>query len=113
MSIYYPDKWVVVKIVSPQYGKINKVLASWYGGFAGSNSWKLSSGIVSVTKTESGYDFLNDSGSIYSCHKDTYGMSAHTASVYSGFVDQISKSAEGNTIEIVDEEKIDTLEYHG
>lgn len=79
----YPDKWVVVEITSKEYGAIRKVLGSWYGGYGGSDSWQISSGIKEVKKFEDGtYEFLNDSGSIYCCHKDTYGMSGYTSGVY-------------------------------
>ena len=81
MSEYTPDKWAIVEIRSPSES-IYKVMASWYGGYLGSDSWKISSGIVSVTNTEDGYEFLNHSGSIYKCHKSAYGMSGYTASIY-------------------------------
>lgn len=109
MSSYYPDKFVVVKVTSPVYGSLYRVLASWYGGYAGSDSWKLSSGIVKITKTEKGYEFLNHSGSTYFCAKQPYGMSFYTSSIYAGFVDQLKEAGEGHSIEVIDEEAIDSL----
>jgi len=84
MSEYTPDRWSIVEMKSPKE-TVYKILASWYGGYAGSDSWQLSSGIVSVTETDDAYDFLNYSGSIYRCYKKIYGMSGYTASVYLGF----------------------------
>ena len=41
MSDYTPDRWVIVEINSPEHGKIRKVLGSWYGGYLGSDSWRM------------------------------------------------------------------------
>lgn len=106
MSNYHPDRWVLVEIDSPEHGKITKVMASWYGGYLGSDSWKLSSGVTKITKTDVGYEFLNDSGSVYYCHKDIYGMSGYTNSVYAGFSEAITKMADGSSIRILDEDKV-------
>ncbi|NCP98420.1 hypothetical protein GW796_00910 [archaeon] len=105
MSQNYPDKWVLVKIYTPEYGTIIKVLASWFGGFAGSDSWTISSGVIKTTQTETGYEFLNESGSIYFCNKATYGMSSYTHSVYTRFVKKF-KEIPNSIFEIVDEKNI-------
>jgi hypothetical protein len=107
MSNYYPDKWVLVEIDSTKHGKITKVLASWYGGYMNGDSWKLSSGVNKITKTDSGYEFLNDSGSVYFCHKEGYGMSGYTHSIYANFVEQIKEANDGSTIRILDEDKVE------
>ena len=84
MSEYTPDKWVVIEI---DYGqeKIQKILSSWYGGWAGSDSWRLSSGITEVEELEDSYIIKNHSGSVYTCFKGRYGMSAYTMGVLEGF----------------------------
>lgn len=107
MNNYYPDKFVIIKTVS-EYGIQYKVFASWYGGYTGSDSWKLSSGITKITKTDKGYEFLNYSGSTYFCSKETYGMSLYTDSIYAGFVNQL-KDTPKISIEIIKEEAIDSL----
>lgn len=106
MSTYHPDRWVLVEIDSPAHGKITKVMASWYGGYLGSDSWKMSSGVNKITQTPEGYEFINDSGSVYFCHKDAYGMSGYTGSVYAGFSEAITKMADGSSIRILDEDKV-------
>ena len=89
MSVYVPDTWVIVKITHKEEAPIYKILAGWYGGFAGSNSWKLSSGITSV---EVDPDFPEQthyhqsSGSTYVCHAGTYGFSFLTSSMFSSWV---------------------------
>ena len=41
VSTYTPDAWVVVEINSEEFGMIKKIFAGWYGGYCGSDSWKL------------------------------------------------------------------------
>lgn len=102
MSTYNPDKWVIVELKTPKE-TLYKILASWYGGYTGSDSWKLSSGIKSVTETKHGYEFRNHSGSIYNCHKEEYGMSMYTVGIYSQFEEQNTDEIQ---IRLVDEEDV-------
>lgn len=46
-----------------------RVLASWYGGYTTSDSWRMSSGITSILETENDYEITNESGSVYYCEK--------------------------------------------
>ena len=89
MSEYTPDKWVVIE-VDYEGVKTQKILSSWYGGWAGSDSWRLSSGITEVEELEDSYIIKNHSGSIYTCFKKRYGMSAYTGSVLKDFKKQAS-----------------------
>jgi hypothetical protein len=93
-NIYTPDRWVLVDLITPKE-TIRKVFAGWYGGFAGSDSWKLSSEVVMVTEDDNYYHFLNHTGSIYHCHKNANGMSGYMASIFAGW-----KSQEGDDIKI-------------
>jgi hypothetical protein len=102
MSDYRPDKWVVVKITAPNCPPIHKVFACWYGGWAGSDSWKLNSGITKATLEGNVYSFEGSSGSVYECHKDIYGTNGYGWGVIQNF---IAKAAEkGITMEILPEE---------
>jgi hypothetical protein len=103
MSYYTPNRWVIVEVKSTE-GTIRKVLGSWYGGYGGSDEWRLSSG---VTKVESKLDdkyphyiIHNESGSEYTCYDHSVGMSAYTASVYEGLKDKLAKI--DATIKIID-----------
>ena len=89
--IYHPDKWIVVTIKSSE-GTYNKVLASWYGSFGGSDSWQLSSAIVSVEVNESHYTFNNESGSQYICNREAYGTSSYTNGILQGWMTQAAQS---------------------
>ena len=87
MGEFTPDRWVVIEI---EYGeeKIQRILSSWYGGYAGSDSWRLSSGITEVEELEDSYIFKNHSGSVYTCFKGRYGMSSYAMGVLEDFKKQ-------------------------
>lgn len=102
MSTYNPDKWVMLKITykgNPVY----KILASWYGGFARGDSWKLNSGVTKIEEEGQLYLFHGSSGSVYQCHKATYGMSAYTMGVLESFKADAAK-AEDVELELLPEE---------
>lgn len=100
MNDYRPDKWLVVKINSknPHY----RVFANWYGGYLGSDSWKLNSGITKATLDGFVYSFEGSSGSVYECHKDLYGTSGYGAGVLSSMIDKADK--EGYAIDVLPED---------
>jgi len=75
MSEYTPDSWVVLEFTTPKE-TLHKVFASWYGGFAGSDNWKLNSGITKTRKVDGFWEFDGYSGSVYRCHPHNYHMSS-------------------------------------
>jgi len=78
----YPDNWVVIKIKTEENGIIYKVLAGWSGGYTQGSSWKLNSGITGVSLEDDRYIFKGHSGSIYSCHKNSYGLRVNNAYIW-------------------------------
>ena len=100
MSEYTPDLWVIVEIDSPEHGKIRKVLGSWYGGFGGSDEWRMNSGIEKVIDQGDYYDVVGYSGSIYKCYKNRVGWSAYTNRVYNNLKKELEDINMG-TMEIV------------
>jgi len=102
MSEYRPDKWLVVKVTGKDHPPIHKVFASWHGGWAGSDSWKLNSGNTKCTLVGDVYYFDGYSGSVYMCHKDEYGYTSYGSSVLSTMIDNASKN--GIKIEIMPQE---------
>lgn len=102
MSEYHPDKWVVVKITGHDYPTLYKVFACWYGGYAGSDSWKLNSGITKATLEGYVYSFEGSSGSVYQCHKDTYGLNMHGGGVLMNMRETAKEN--GITVDILDED---------
>jgi len=106
MTIYYPDLWVLVRIEAKN--KVHyRVLASWYGGFANGDSWKLSSGMEEdqqVTLDDLGC-FLcpQSSGSIYVVNRGNFGMSGYTSGVAKNFIKQAEESNGEMRFEILEE----------
>jgi hypothetical protein len=95
MSEYNPDKWAILHITSPDNPPIDKVVGSWYGGFADSGSWRMNSGIERVTETEDFYDVHGYSGSVYHCRKGCQGMSAYTEMVMNNMATQLEEGGLG------------------
>lgn len=95
--MYHPEEWQLVKITGqhPHY----RVFASWRGGYTTGDSWKLNSGVVSVTEDEDFYYFNGHSGSVYQCHKKCYGVrSMYNRSVIGEYVDK-----SGGKMELIEE----------
>jgi len=86
MSVYTPDKWVVVKIEGKDVPLVYKVFACWYGGFLNGDSWKMNSGITKVTKKKECWFFEGSSGSVYECHKEAYGTNMYGSGVLQSFI---------------------------
>jgi hypothetical protein len=101
MSEYRPDKWLVVKITGKDIPPVHKVFACWYGGYLGSDSWKLNSGIIKATLEGNIYSFEGSSGSVYECHKDYYGTNGYGSDVLSNMIAKAGMN--GVTIEILPE----------
>jgi hypothetical protein len=82
---YTPHKWVIVKIYGENIETTYKIFACWYGGYAGSDSWQMNSGIRSAEKVGENWIFKGFSGSIYICNPQNYGLSLYC----SGELEQI------------------------
>jgi hypothetical protein len=99
MSEYNPDKWVMLKF-NYRGEIIYKILASWYGGYARGDSWKLNSGVTKIEEEGQLYRFHGTSGSVYQCHKATYGMSAYSMGILANFQEQV-KEMDNVTLELL------------
>jgi len=99
MSRYVPDRWLLTKIANGKGDVAYKIFASWYGGYLGADSWKLNSGIVKVIEEENSYLFYGYTGSIYECHKGSYGISGYGSSVLANMIDQAQQI--GGSIEVL------------
>jgi len=102
-SLYTPDVWVVVKFQGSSVpdGEAYKILAGWYGGYTGSDSWKLNSGITKITEQDSHYLVEGYSGSVYQCGKHCERTSSYTATIFEGFRHQLQESKKNASLEIV------------
>jgi hypothetical protein len=110
MAKYIPDAWVILRIKTSDGEKIDKVLAGWYGGFAGKDHWKLNSGITKI-EVETGsvespdvYHIHGYSGSVYVCHELEERLTGLTGSVFQNLVDDLK--AYGATVEMIDIDEI-------
>lgn len=90
--LYTPDKWQVVKITNQQGEHHYRVFAVWYGGYLGSDSWQMNSGITSVRLVDKHYEFSGASGSVYTCHVDCYGTSGYGQGVLNNLIRNFSKN---------------------
>jgi hypothetical protein len=91
MSVYNPDVWVLVKIQSPGNEEYYRILGGWYGGYAGADYWRLSSGVNRVVDKDSYFEVYNHSGSLYNCPKHAEKLSLYTQSIFSRY-EQEAKS---------------------
>ena len=96
-NVYTPDRWELIECITPDTYTI-KVFGTWVGGFAGGDSWKLSSGIVGLEPIDGDHlvrlkeNFLEDnlytfpqySGSVYQCFKNSRGVTMYGYSILQG-----------------------------
>jgi hypothetical protein len=92
---YSPDQWQLVKVLgkTPHY----RVFGSWSGGYLDGDSWRLNSGISEVKETETGYDLIGYSGSVYRVSTSNYGIK----SPYN--TSELFRICEGGMCEVVDD----------
>ena len=101
MSDYNPDKWVVVRITGKDTPPVHKVFACWYGGWAGADSWKLNSGITKVILEGNSFFFEGSSGSVYECHKNSYGTNMYGQGILNNLIDKVERA--GGTCVVLSE----------
>ena len=96
---YEPDNWVVLKIKDEKRGDFYKVLGGWSGGYTQGDSWRMNSGVESVTVDGDYYLFNGASGSVYRCRKDSNTVRMNIAGVLSSlqteYPDKVEIMAEG------------------
>lgn len=97
MSDYSPDCWVILELSGSAVkdGPVRKVLGGWYGGYAGSDSWRMSSGIEKIVDMDTHWEIHNFSGSIYRCSKNCERFSMLMTSQYLMFKAQAETRPEG------------------
>lgn len=110
MSIYYPDRWIIIEIKTgtnaAEQETLHKVFASWSGSYLSGASWKLNSGNKSVTKhalVQDTYYVEGFSGSEYQLRKNSYGVHFHSQGVLDLFM------KEAPELRVLSEEE--SLEY--
>lgn len=93
MTEYKPDSWVIIKMTHNEQ-TFYKVLGGWSGGYLNGTSWRLNSGVEKVSLDNDRYMFYGSSGSVYSCHKETYGLKMSTAGIWDQMKEKFSEQVE-------------------
>lgn len=101
---YTPDQWIVVELTQGDT-TVRKVLAGWWGGYLGSDSWRLSSGITEIVDQGNCVAIHNESGSVYTCYKNNYGLTGLTGGVLSNWQEQ-ARDREDVTVTVIDQNEI-------
>jgi hypothetical protein len=83
VNVYNPDSWVVLRMTHKDQ-IIYKVLGGWSSDYLNGSSWRLNSGIEKADLNDNVYSFYGASGSVYNCHKDSYGLRMSTAGIWDG-----------------------------
>jgi len=90
-----PDTWVMIKIDTDKGYPYYKIFASWSGGYTTGDSWRMNSGVESVTEDDDYYYFKGLSGSVYQCRKTGYGIrNAYGAGVLHSIIERADGRAE-------------------
>jgi len=76
VETYIPDRWLILK-TKLENNVVYRVFASWFGGYTGSDSWRLNSGITHCKHEDNHYVFTGESGSIYRCRVGSYGAHSY------------------------------------
>ena len=97
--MYSPDKWVV--LYYPEHEDY-AILGGFYGGYLHGDSWRRSTSIQRVEETDDGYMFYNKSGSVYKCHKNSYGFTGLSGAVHSQIADRVPALTEDEAIKFID-----------
>jgi len=79
-----PDKWLIIK-----FKDSFRVFATWSGGYLSSDCWRINSGIKEVKEESNRWIFIGESGSEYSCSKNSYGTTAYGGSILNSLGDDV------------------------
>lgn len=103
--MYTPDKWIILKIKGPKE-TLFKVLAGWSGSYLEGQSWKINSGISKVSMDGNYYLFEGYSGSVYKCHKNSYGTNMISSGVLANL---LSDPQTKDLVEVIPEQDFTNL----
>lgn len=76
-----PDRWVAVQVETEE-DRYTRIIAGWYGGYVGGNSYRISTPIVEEREDEHNIYFSTESGSTYICNRSAEGMTTLTSGIY-------------------------------
>lgn len=106
MTEHYPDNFKIIKVETDNGDFLHKVFATWRGGYLHGDSWRANSGISKIKEDNSYFHFYGKSGSVYTCHKESYGSCFYTENVLQNFKER----AKGRFEILGEEEAIEYIE---
>lgn len=107
-SVYRPDSWIPVRVDSVQYGTFYKILASWYGGYANSDWWKLSSGVEAIDIIEDTLVMPQTSGSLYICSGPCH-VSSLIGNVLHSYQAELAAAGRGTLTQVSKDELLEAF----
>jgi hypothetical protein len=102
VNTYTPDRWVIIHGMK-NGEKVSRIVSGWWGGYLGSDEWRVSSEIATITEHDDRYEIDNHSGSQYTCYKVRWGLTGLSANAL-----RYLKETQPDTQWEVDE----TYDYH-
>lgn len=105
MEEYKPDSWVVIKMTH-KGETFYKVLGGWAGGYTQGSSWRLNSGIDRVEVLDDRYKFHGASGSVYTVHKEGYGLKMSIAGIWAQMKERFP-----DQVELLEDRDWSTMEW--
>ena len=93
-----PDSWVILE-VSHEGETFRKILAGWSGSYLYGDSWRMSSPIKEVNKSDSEFyaTVATNSGSVYNLYYQANGLRMSNAGVYNQLTEKF-----GDKVRIVE-----------
>lgn len=113
MSLYTPDRWLLIKQTTSDKKEFFRIFATWGGGYLDGSSWKLSSGCVGKPvyddKHGGTWSIDQSSGSVYKFHKESQGICGG----WHGLLDELIKTVaeQGGTMEVVNDPNFEKTEF--
>ena len=92
----HPDLWKIVRIETKPHGTLFKVFSSFYGGYLGSDAWKISSRIKTIEDQGTQYVATTQSGNRYSLIKGNEGFSGFGRNVFEQYQGDLANSGLGS-----------------
>ncbi len=83
----HPDRWFIVNMTLDG-DTTQHVFSGSYGGYTGSDSWRMSTAIETIVREDKVYKFETRSGTSYECHIGAFGASGYMMNVYQYYLDE-------------------------
>ena len=84
---YVPNKWCIVKI-DHNNEIYYKLFSSWSGSYLHGSEWRLNSGVVSCQSAGGMLEFSGETGSVYICNPENYGVTATESGVLASLIEK-------------------------